>query len=231
MLCVVAVVAIAAGRALDLPAAAPLLATAVAAALALVVSGAVARGGTAVRFAPCSRLTLARGGLAALLAGLLAAPQALAQPVVGWGALALALTALALDGADGWLARRRGEESAFGARFDMETDAALILILAALALAGGKAGIWVLALGLMRYGFLLAGWLRPHLSAPLPPSFRRKAVCVLQVAVLAALLAPMLVPPVSTALAALALAGLVWSFAVDVLWLERRAGMAAPAGA
>ena len=39
----------------------------------------------------------------------------------------------ALDGVDGWLARRSGIASAFGARFDMEIDALLILVLAVLA--------------------------------------------------------------------------------------------------
>lgn len=221
MLAGVALAGASAAAALDLPWTTPALALAVALAMATAVTVAVARADPPTRFAVCSRLTLARAGLAALLAGLLAAPAALTQPAVGWGALALALLALALDGADGWLARRRGEATEFGARFDMEADAALILVLAALAFAAGKAGVWVLALGLMRYGFVAAGRLRPRLAAPLPPSFRRKTICVLQVAVLAALLAPVLTPPVSTALAAAALAALAWSFAVDLRWLER----------
>jgi phosphatidylglycerophosphate synthase len=212
---------------LRLPPAAAMLATVTAALAALTVTVTAAR--ARAWFAPCSRLTLGRAGIAALLTGLLAAPAALARPEIGWGALALALVALALDGADGWMARRRGQESAWGARFDMEADAALILVLSALALAGGKAGAWVLALGLMRYGFVAAGWLRPRLTAELPPSFRRKTVCVLQVAALAALLAPVVEPPVSTALAAVALAFLVWSFAVDVLWLERHGRAGGPA--
>ena len=37
--------------------------------------------------------------------------------------------------------------SAFGARFDMETDALLLLVLAALAWQFDKAGAWVLASG------------------------------------------------------------------------------------
>ena len=42
---------------------------------------------------------------------------------------ALAGFALALDGVDGHLARRFDQVSDFGARFDMEVDAALILVL------------------------------------------------------------------------------------------------------
>ena len=45
----------------------------------------------------------------------------------------------ALDGVDGWLARRRGMSSAFGARFDMEIDALLVQVLAILVWRYGKA--------------------------------------------------------------------------------------------
>ena len=149
-------------------------------------------------------------------ARLLAGPRA-------WWALAGAAVLLATDGLDGWLARRQAVASPFGARFDMETDALLILALAALALSLGKAGPWVLGLGLLRYAFVLAGWLVPALARPLPPSRRRRAVCALQVAVLGLLLAPPLVPPLSAVLAAAAFAALLASFAVDVAWLLRRA--------
>ena len=73
---------------------------------------------------------------------------------------------LALDGLDGRAARGQGLASAFGARFDMEVDALVILALAAIAAGLGKAGPWVLALGLVRYGFVVAGWLAPMARAP-----------------------------------------------------------------
>jgi phosphatidylglycerophosphate synthase len=111
--------------------------------------------------------------------------------------------------------------SAFGARFDMEVDALLILALSGLAAGLGKAGAWVIGLGVLRYGFVLAGWLAPRLAQPLPPSRRRQAVCVLQVVVLGLMLAPPVMPPVSVALAAAAFAALAWSFAADVAWLLR----------
>ena len=178
------------------------------------------------RFAPCNRVTLARLGVAALLTGLLAlgaVPDGLA-----WTALALALAALLLDGIDGWLARRGHDSSAFGARFDMEVDAALIAILAMLAWSLGKAGPWVLALGMMRYAFVAAAWVWPWLGAPLPHSHRRRVTCGVQVVVLAALLAPILTPPLSVWLAAGALLTLTASFAVDVLWLWRHRPLARP---
>ena len=62
-----------------------------------------------------------------------------------------------LDGVDGWLARRHRIASAFGARFDMEIDALLILALSVLAWRHEKAGAWVVASGLLRYAFVAAG--------------------------------------------------------------------------
>lgn len=200
--------------------------TAVAAALMLYGLG---RGQATTGFAPCNRVTLVRAGVVGLLAGVLVAPQALAA--LGWTVLSLALAALVLDGLDGWLARRQGTESAFGARFDMEVDAALIAVLAGLAWTGGKAGVWVLALGLMRYAFVAAARVWPWLGAPLPHSLRRKAVCVLQVSVLAALMAPVLGPAMTVPMAAVALAALSWSFAVDVVWLWRHRPRVAVASA
>jgi phosphatidylglycerophosphate synthase len=174
------------------------------------------------RFGLGNGITLARAGGAAVMVALAFEPELVAGRA-GWAAFAGAAVLLALDGADGWAARRQGTVSAFGARFDMEVDSGLILALAAIAMGLGKAGPWVLGLGLVRYGFVLAGWIWPALARPLPPSDRRRAVCALQVAVLGLLLAPPVVPPWSAVLAAAAFAALAASFAVDVAWLLRRA--------
>ncbi len=174
------------------------------------------------RLGACNLVTLVRAALIAALAAPLLAPDVLAQGgAAAWGVLAVALAAFLMDGIDGWLARRSGLQSAFGARFDMEVDAVLAALLALIALAGGQAGWWVLGLGFMRYGFVAAGWALPWLRADLPERFRRKVVCVVQIGTLIALLAPPVQPPLSAVLAAVALAVLVWSFAVDVIWLWR----------
>ena len=88
----------------------------------------------------------------------------------------------------------------------MEVDAFLILLLSLAALLLGKAGWWVLLIGMMRYGFVLGQTLLPFLNAPLPPSFRRKLICVVQVGALCIILLPVIAPPASTAIAATALA-------------------------
>jgi phosphatidylglycerophosphate synthase len=173
-------------------------------------------------FGLANALTLFRAAGAAVFAALAVEPRLLAGPHAWW-ALAGAALLLVLDGVDGWLSRRQGTASSFGARFDMEVDALLILALAALALGLGKAPAWVLGLGLLRYGFVIAGWLSPALARPLPRSQRRRAVCALQVGTLGLLLAPPLLPPLSAALAAAAFAALLASFAIDLAWLLRRA--------
>lgn len=190
------------------------------------VSVGLARGYPHRRLGACNAVTHGRATLVALLAAPLAAPGLLADPGLGWTAFALAALALALDGVDGWLARRGGLASRFGARFDMEVDAAFALLLALLAWQGGKAGAWVLVLGLPRYAFVGAAVLVPWLRAPLPERWSRKAVCVLQIGALIALLAPPLAPPWSAWLAGAVAVPLLWSFAMDVLWLRRRRGAA-----
>lgn len=169
-------------------------------------------------FGAANRVTLARGALALLLLALLgSAPSA----ALAWSSVALALAALALDGVDGALARSRAETSAFGARFDMETDAVLILVLCALAWQQGKAGAWLLLAGALRYLFVAAGFALPWLKRSLPPSRRRQAACVAQIASSIVCLLPVVVPPASAAVALVGLVLLLASFAADVAWLAR----------
>lgn len=173
------------------------------------------------RFGAANGVTLLRAGIAAWAAGLIGQPPLV--PGLAWTLAALAGIALLLDGVDGWLARRGGWQSPFGARFDMEVDAVFILILAALVYQTDKAGGWVLLSGALRYGFVGLGYLRPWLRQPLPPRRRRQTVCVIQTAVLALCLTPPLTPPWTTGLAASALALLMFSFMVDAIWLARQA--------
>ena len=158
--------------------------------------------------------------LVAFVATYLVAPVSLER---SWRMVAAASAAAALDGVDGWLARRTGHASSFGARFDMETDAAMILVLSLIAFASGKAGAWVLASGLLRYAFVAAGLALPWMAAPLPPSRRRQTVCVAQVVGLIIAVSPVVQSPASAAIAGAALAALVYSFFIDTLWLTRQA--------
>lgn len=173
------------------------------------------------RFGAANRVTLGRLALVLLLAA--ASGEATTDaPHLAWAAVALATIAALLDAIDGPIARASGLASDFGARFDMETDALLVLVLSLLVWQLDKAGAWVLAAGAMRYAFVAAARPWPWLARPLPASLRRKTVCVLQIASLIACLAPVVAPRVASLVAAAALALLTCSFAIDVQWLARR---------
>lgn len=170
-------------------------------------------------FGPANRITLLRLVLTALAAGALAAPVLLHEH--GWLLVGLTLTALLLDGVDGWLARHHECASAFGARFDMETDALLILILALLVWQRGQVGFWIVLAGIWRYLFLVGAMAWPWLRAPLPPSRRRQTVCVIQIVVLIVCLGPPIEPTMARFVAALSLLLLSASFIIDIFWLYR----------
>lgn len=177
------------------------------------------------RFGLANAITLVRGALNALLLGLLVQPVALNAAwgdAAGWLFVAVALLSLALDGVDGWVARRWRLASAFGARFDVETDALLVVVLALAAVVFDQVGLWAFALALGYYAFLAARRVWPWLAAPLPPSRRRKAVFVAQAASLVLIVAPPVPPSVATALAAATLASMAVSFSCDIRWLRRR---------
>lgn len=166
-----------------------------------------------------NRITLLRAIITIGLA------SALAQPTLfidrAFLVIALVVTALVLDGLDGWLARRLGEASDFGARFDMETDTALIVVLCCALWLSGQAPAWVLLIGLIRPAFIVAGLVVPWLARQLPENYRRKLVCVIQTAVLPVALLPDLPGALRMTLLAGALLTLVYSFAVDIAWLYR----------
>ena len=168
------------------------------------------------RFGAANQATLLRGSLVALLFGFLGeqTSQSMAWLVVAIGAICIAL-----DGIDGWLARRHASASSLGARFDMETDALAILALSLLAWQLDKTGVWVLAAGALRYMFLAASFVFPWLEHELAPNRRRQTVCVVQVISLIACLTPTIAVPWSGLIAAVGLVLLVWSFSTDVYWL------------
>ena len=178
------------------------------------------------RLGPADQVTLARatlvGGVTALVAESVLRPEPVAVLVP------LAAVALGLDAVDGWVARRTGTVSELGARFDMEADAFFILVLSGYA--AGSLGRWVLAIGLMRYAFVAAGWVVPWMRAELPPRYWRKVVAATQGVVLVVAVSGLLPRPVAVALVVFALALLVESFGRDVGWLWRHRGQRAVRG-
>lgn len=165
-----------------------------------------------------NRITLLRVVLLLLLLAVLWVPV----PVqLAWAASLTAAVAALLDAVDGAVARRLGQHSAFGARFDMEADGAFVLLLSLLVWHMNKVGVWVVLCGLLRPLLLLAMRVWPKLAAPLPPSARRKQVAALQMVVLPLALCPLVSPQLASVLCAVAVLSLLASFAIDIRWLVR----------
>ncbi|WP_348789994.1 CDP-alcohol phosphatidyltransferase family protein [Leifsonia sp. NPDC080035] len=169
------------------------------------------------RFGPANAVTSMRSTIVGLITGLVVASWSGEIPVpllVG-----LAVPALALDAVDGWIARRTGTTSELGARFDMEVDAFLLLVLGVYV--AQAFGPWVLAIGLLRYAFVAAAWVWPWMRRTLPYRYWRKVVTAVA-GIALTFAATGLVPALAAVLVAAALALLVESFGRDVLWLAAR---------
>ena len=131
---------------------------------------------------PADRVTLTRAVLVCGVAALVAdACRRRAGPATADGVLvALASVALVLDAVDGRVARRTGTVTPLGARFDMETDAFLILVLSVHV--SRDLGWWVLGIGAARYVLLLGAASRwaPWLRGQVPARRWRKVVAAYQ---------------------------------------------------
>jgi phosphatidylglycerophosphate synthase len=183
-------------------------------------SALAARGST--RLGPANRVTVVRaalvGGVAALVADSFSRPAEVTLLVT------ISVAALVLDGVDGWVARRTSSASELGARFDMEVDAFLILVLSVHV--AGSAGAWVLAIGAARYVFVLARWLLPWLQATAPPRFWGKVVAAVQGMALTLVATDLLSPSWADVVLAAALVLLAESFGHEVWWLWRHRRLA-----
>ncbi|WP_432975076.1 CDP-alcohol phosphatidyltransferase family protein [Dactylosporangium sp. CA-233914] len=183
----------------------------------LALGYALQRSGAEV-FGAANWVTMTRAGLAGGVAALTA--DSFTRPVSIPTLCVLAAVALALDALDGHLARRTGTVTAVGAKFDMETDAWLILVLSAYV--AEVVGPWVLVIGAMRYVIGVATWLVPWLRGPIPPSYWRKVVAAMQGVTLAVAASGLLPAAVTTTVVAISLLFLVESFGSEVLWRWRQ---------
>ena len=181
---------------------------------AVVVRGLVRFGADAL--GPADLVTLARATCACGVAALVA--DSFVQAPATKTLLALTVAALVLDAVDGWVARRT-RTSKFGAQFDGEADAFLILVLSVYV--APMVGWWVLAIGAARYAFAVAGWGVPWLRGQLPPRHWRKVVAATQGIVLTFAAAEVLPRALTQVALVGALVLLAESFGRDVWWLRR----------
>ncbi len=170
------------------------------------------------RSTPADRVTLVRAVLVACCATM-AVPVLLGGGPPGAFFVVMGGLAFVLDAVDGAVARRTGSSSPAGARLDVQTDAALVLVLSCAAAPG--MGPWVLSIGLMWYAFVAAGQLRPSLRGVLRPNRLRKIIGAYQPFAFLLALTPGVPEGLGAVAVVLALLTLVGSFGRDVIELER----------
>ena len=194
--------------------------------LCAVVTGVLLRRSAARRgvtaLGPADWVTTARAALSCGLAALVADRLTGGPTSVLVG---VAAVALALDTVDGRVARRTGTVSAFGAAFDMEVDAFVLLVLSVAVVPA--AGGWVLLIGAARYLLLLATRRWPWLADPVPVRYWAKVVAAVQGVALTVVLSGVLPAPAGDLLLVAALLLLAESFAHQVRWLRRHRGAVA----
>lgn len=167
---------------------------------------------------PADTVTVCRLGLVIVCTSLIIH----SQPGLNWSAVVVGSLALALDGLDGFVARRTQVTEA-GAGFDETVDALFILILA-LALVP-LWGWWTVLPGMYYYVFRFITAFRPQWQQRLPFSQMRKVVAAAQGILLITAASPLAQAHdwIGFGAAGLALTALTWSFGRDIVWLERHA--------
>jgi phosphatidylglycerophosphate synthase len=144
--------------------------------LALLLAGALGRlPEEQSSLGPADWVTLARAVLACGVAALSTGPGTEAQVAT---LVTLAAVVMVLDGVDGRVARGTRTSSELGARFDLEVDAFLILVLSLYV--ARDLGWWVLLIGAARYLFVAAGLALPWLRGTAPARAWCKVVAVAQ---------------------------------------------------
>ncbi|HEX7667949.1 MAG TPA: CDP-alcohol phosphatidyltransferase family protein [Polyangiaceae bacterium] len=139
-----------------------------------------------------------------------------ALPRIGPAAALLVAASFALDGLDGLLARRNRTESSFGALFDMETDALLVLVAAFRLAHAGRLGPFIVLPGLYRYLYAVAISVGKTVRGDAPRSDLGRYVFAVMVTSLALSLWPL--EPIHEKVAVLATLLITLSFARSASW-------------
>lgn len=168
---------------------------------------------------PADLVTTARSALVGGAAALVA--ESFGGPLPGGVLPGIAVAALLLDAVDGRVARATDTGTAVGARYDMEVDSALALLLSVYV--AQSFGAWVVAVGSVHYVLLLARRALPWLRRPARPRYWCKVVAAVQGVVLVIAAAGVLPPAVVVVLLLVVTALLAESFGREVLelWATR----------
>jgi len=171
--------------------------------------------GVAIRVADA--VTLVRGWLFAAVAGFVALQP---LPRIAWLPGVCYGVGVALDHADGRIARQTGGETRLGEQLDMAFDTLGFLVAPVVAVAWGRLPVWYLSLAVARYLFKLGRGLRRWRDKPvydLPPSERRRQLSGLQMTFLTVALLPVVPAEPLAAVAAVVLAPSLAVFVRDYL--------------
>jgi len=176
-------------------------------------------------FGPGLWVSAARLLLLSLLAGflLIARPQ----ERLAWLPFALALSFNLSDLFDGYLARRSGISTQLGAKLDLDLDGRGILVNSLLVIHYGQVGWWFGLVGLVRYIYVVAVWLRRRFALPIKPlaaNHLRRPFAGVQMGIATALLAPIFSPGATNFIATLTMLPFLGNFLYDWLQISGRVG-------
>lgn len=171
-----------------------------------------------VPLTPADWVTAGRAFLGAVAAVVVVLALIGIVPARSWAVPLLLAPAFGLDAVDGAVARRTGTVTERGARWDVEVDAAVLLVAC---VAVTPYAPWALAIGLARYLFGVVGRLR-RWHPSLPRSQVRRAIGGLQGVAVVVALTPIVPIWLAQVITGVALALLVFSFGRDIRYQERR---------
>ncbi len=164
-------------------------------------------------------LTATRLLLLSLLAGFLVIPRT--QGGLAWLPFALALSFNLSDLFDGYLARRSGITTELGAKLDLDLDGRGMLVNSLLVIHYGQVGWWFALVGLARYIYVAAIWLRRRLGLrvkQLASNQIRRPFAGVQMGIVTALLAPIFSPTATNFIVTLTMLPFLGNFLYD--WLQ-----------
>jgi CDP-diacylglycerol---glycerol-3-phosphate 3-phosphatidyltransferase len=168
-------------------------------------------------------LTVIRGVLLAMLAGLIVLPR----PISGWLAwlpAGLYLSAAVADYLDGLAARLSNHATLLGQEYDMDLDALGILIAPLLGVLYGQLPVWYLLVSAARYLFIVGIWWLKRAGKPVYPltnSPARRYLAGFQMGFCAIVLMPVFSPPGTAIVATIFMIPFMIGFYRDWLVVSR----------
>lgn len=163
-------------------------------------------------------LTMLRGLFLALLAGFCVIPRP--DGWLAWAPGGLYILAAIADYADGFAARVANHSTPLGQRLDLDFDALGILIAPGVAVLYRQLPIWYLAVSAARYLFIVGTWVLERQGKTvytLPHSYARRFLAGFQMGLIAVVLLPIFMPPLTYIVATLFMIPFLIGFTRD--WL------------